>query len=181
MDFLCLEFVNSSWYITHKLFVDPLQDKSWRIRLTEKWGKTTLAEPTEIELKELLQMRNMLAKLFQKILDGSQLSKGDIAIMNNYMGNMLYHKQLLDGEASYELAEVPQAQNWHWFISEIAASFSKLYTSEAIARLKACQNPECRWLFIDDSKSGARKWCDDTCATLMKVRRFRQKQKKEGS
>lgn len=181
MDLLCLEFVNSSWYITHKLFADPLQNKAWRAKLTEKWNKTTLPQPTENELTELLKMRNVLAELFQKILDENKLSEADIALVNSYMSRTFFHRQLLAKGDCRQLDEVPQVQNWDWFMSEIAASFAGLYASDAIHRLKACQNPECHWLFIDDSKSGTRKWCDDTCATLMKVRRFRQKQKQEGS
>ncbi|WP_442913751.1 CGNR zinc finger domain-containing protein [Lacrimispora sp.] len=58
-----------------------------------------------------------------------------------------------------------------------AASFSTLISSEAVNHLKTCQNPECGWFFLDESKRENRKWCSDTCATLMKDRRFRERQK----
>jgi len=74
-------------------------------------------------------------------------------------------------------AVIVEVRNWSWFMAEVAASFARLCSSEAVRRLKTCQNPECGWFFLDESKSGNRKWCDETCATLMKVRRFRQKQK----
>lgn len=39
-------------------------------------------------------------------------------------------------------------------------------------RLRACANPKCRWLFLDDSKAGSRRWCSmSSCGNRAKVRR----------
>jgi predicted RNA-binding Zn ribbon-like protein len=99
------------------------------------------------------------------------------AFLNNYMAGMSFHRELKAKEGRPALNEIPEKLDWSWFMAEVASSFAALYTSEAADKLKICQNPECRWLFIDESKSRNRKWCDDTCSTLMKVRRFRQKTK----
>ena len=42
------------------------------------------------------------------------------------------------------------------------------------ARLRACGNRRCGWLFVDRSANGRRRWCDPkACGNRMKVRRFR--------
>lgn len=177
MEFLCLEFVNSSWYITHKLFSDPLMNNEWLIKLADKWNIQSLDEPNEIEMTKLIEMRNLFGKLFTKIVEGKNPTKKDIEQINNYMADISFFRQLRIEEEGSGLYDIPKTRNWNWFMAEAAASFARLYSSETINKLKTCQNPECGWLFIDDSKSRNRKWCDDTCASLMKVRRFRQKHK----
>jgi len=76
-----------------------------------------------------------------------------------------------------KLKDLPTAKDWSWFMCEVATSLAQLSLGDNAKKLKACKNPECKWFFIDESRSSNRKWCDDTCANLMKVRRFRQKQR----
>jgi predicted RNA-binding Zn ribbon-like protein len=39
-------------------------------------------------------------------------------------------------------------------------------------RLRQCANEKCRWLFVDDSKGGSRRWCSmRTCGNRAKVQR----------
>lgn len=177
MNILCLEFVNSSWYITHKSLADPLREYGWLIKLADKWGMKSLPTPKEEDLTSLIEMRSQFAILFDKAIRESKLAETDIELINNYMISASFHRQLQSENGTLKLYNIPELYNWSWFMSEVAASFSLLCSSEAINRLKICQNPECGWFFLDESKSENRKWCDDTCATLMKVRRFRQKQK----
>jgi predicted RNA-binding Zn ribbon-like protein len=176
MDFLCLEFANSSWYITHRTFSDPLKDNGWLKGLAEKYGME-LPAPKADELSCLISMRSRLLQLFDKLLEEKKLPEADIAFLNDYMAAVSFHRELKKEKGSLTLCEIPDKHGWSWFMAEVASSFAALYTSEAADKLKVCQNPECRWLFIDESKSRNRKWCDDTCSTLMKVRRFRQKKK----
>jgi len=43
-------------------------------------------------------------------------------------------------------------------------------------RLSICGNPHCRLLFIDESRSGTRRWCDDGgCGNRDRVKRHRQR------
>jgi predicted RNA-binding Zn ribbon-like protein len=175
---LCLEFVNSSWYITHKTLVDPLNDAEWLMKLADKWNIKSLPSPTEVQRASLIELRSKFAKLLDKAIEGDKLTREDIEFVNNYMVNASFYRQLQDEKGTFKLCDIPESSNWNWFMAEVAASYSRLYSSAAVNSLKKCQNTECGWFFIDESKSGNRKWCDDTCATLIKVRRFRQKQKK---
>lgn len=41
-------------------------------------------------------------------------------------------------------------------------------------RLKACADPDCRWIFLDRSKPGSRRWCSSTgCGNRQKTRAYR--------
>lgn len=58
-----------------------------------------------------------------------------------------------------------------WLLS---SSASDLMTSNAAGAIRTCNNDECRWLFLDTSKSHTRRWCDmKICGNRMKARRFK--------
>jgi predicted RNA-binding Zn ribbon-like protein len=60
----------------------------------------------------------------------------------------------------------------------LAMSAADLMTSEAVERVRACDNAECRWLFLDTSKNHTRRWCDmKICGNRMKARRFKAQRK----
>jgi predicted RNA-binding Zn ribbon-like protein len=60
----------------------------------------------------------------------------------------------------------------------LAQSASDLMISENAPRVRACDNPECRWLFLDTSKNHTRRWCDmKVCGNRMKARRFKAQRK----
>jgi len=62
-----------------------------------------------------------------------------------------------------------------WALSLSAAD---LMLSDAIESVRACDNPECRWLFLDTSKNHTRRWCDmKICGNRMKARRFKAQRK----
>ena len=70
---------------------------------------------------------------------------------------------------------------WDWRASDaelpywvLAESASDLMLSEAATSVRQCDNPECRWLFLDTSKNHTRRWCDmRLCGNRMKARRFK--------
>ena len=58
-----------------------------------------------------------------------------------------------------------------WILSLTTA---RLITSGKMEMLRACDSPECRWLFLDTSKNHTRRWCDmKICGNRMKARRFK--------
>jgi predicted RNA-binding Zn ribbon-like protein len=58
-----------------------------------------------------------------------------------------------------------------WMLSRCV---EQLLVSEDMHRLRVCENPDCRWLFLDTSKNHTRRWCDmKVCGNRMKARRFK--------
>ncbi len=56
----------------------------------------------------------------------------------------------------------------------LSLSASDLLSSGDMHRVRECDNPECRWLFLDTSKNHTRRWCDmKVCGNRMKARRFK--------
>jgi predicted RNA-binding Zn ribbon-like protein len=56
----------------------------------------------------------------------------------------------------------------------IAGSFAHFLAEDSPSRLRVCANLGCRWVFVDRSPTGRRRWCDmRTCGNQAKVARHR--------
>lgn len=65
-------------------------------------------------------------------------------------------------------------------MGRLAESIARELTQGRPERLRVCENPDCRWIFVDTSHSGRRKWCDmRTCGNRVKVARHRQRRRGE--
>jgi predicted RNA-binding Zn ribbon-like protein len=59
-------------------------------------------------------------------------------------------------------------------VGTIAWAAFDLLRGDELGRLKQCPTDDCRWLFIDRTKNGSRRWCDmATCGDRAKKRRSR--------
>ncbi len=57
-------------------------------------------------------------------------------------------------------------------LTPVLWSAGDLLTGKRLARVRHCANPDCQWLFLDDSKSGNRRWCAmSACGNRAKAHR----------
>ena len=65
-------------------------------------------------------------------------------------------------------------------LAPVLWSAGDLVLNVARRRIRQCANEKCLWLFVDESKSGTRRWCDMTsCGNRAKARRHYSKIKHE--
>ena len=56
-------------------------------------------------------------------------------------------------------------------LAPVLWSAGDLLTGARLDKVKRCANPECGWLFLDDSRAGKRRWCSMTsCGNRAKAR-----------
>jgi predicted RNA-binding Zn ribbon-like protein len=129
-------------------------------------------------LESCTEFREALAEIFYSKLVGRSPSSTPCKTVERYF-NAARQEQKLNWKQSPRL-------EWEWRTLESDATFpllalamsaSDLMTSEAVDRVRACDNTECRWLFLDTSKNHTRRWCDmKLCGNRMKARRFKAHQ-----
>jgi predicted RNA-binding Zn ribbon-like protein len=177
MDALCLDFINSEFRDFRGRWTrDDLQQPDWLEQFLSKW-QLQIASPASAPLAELIALRSLLQHMTETLADG-QLSDQDQAELNAILLKAPLQRQFMHTPAGYQLVLEPLQKNWDWVMAEIAASFAHMLASHDTRRLKICANPNCRWIFYDDSKSRTRRYCTpDKCANLLKVRRFRARHK----
>lgn len=177
MDGLCLDFINSKWYAAHKLNKEILRENDLLVDFFSKRNFRIDGSPDSRIQDALLELRSFLEKTLEEFVTSKSVSKEALSKIDEYLRAVTCVRVVEQADGKYKVALKPVLSDWNWIMAEIAASFVQLLWECDVDRIKICENPECRWVFYDETKSRTKRWCDDTCASRMKVRRFREKRK----
>jgi predicted RNA-binding Zn ribbon-like protein len=121
------------------------------------------------------ELREAMAEIFYARLDRRQPSASARETLERcFQAARLAQKLNWKHSPRLEWQWPAQASDAELPLWVLAMSASDLMTSDAVDRVRACDNPECRWLFLDTSKNHTRRWCDmKLCGNRMKARRFK--------
>jgi predicted RNA-binding Zn ribbon-like protein len=117
-----------------------------------------------------LTLRDHLDAVFTPIARGGRPATLALDELRRATSEALAHADLKPGEQNY---------TWHWGAGDdlasplwpVAAAASRLLTTGPLRRVKGCA--ACRFLFIDESKNGSRRWCSmDDCGRADKIRKY---------
>lgn len=146
--------------------------------ITAKQARRLLRATSGSEAKRVLteskELREALAEVFYAGLDGSVPDPGPVKVLERFFKAARSHQKLRWKKLGLawkwpEMDSDPDTPLW--LLSSGAAG---LMLSGDARRVRACNNPECRWLFLDTSKNHTRRWCDmRICGNRMKARRFK--------
>ena len=181
MDALCLDILNSDWhdYRHAGKGEDRLPKASWQEYLVAQWNLPVNEPPDADTITALRALRSLMQRMVQTTLQNQELPEQDMEELNKYLSAAPSQMRLIREGERYQLQELPLNDDWRWVLREIALSFATLLTQHDPTRIKLCENPDCRWVYYDESPYHNRRWCEDPCANLMRVRQFRARQKKK--
>lgn len=177
MDELFLDFINTSWCINHAPYKDPLLDRQATVDLFVHADIELQSD--SIDSGKLISFREQLAEAIDQLIDLKRIQAQSIAAFNEHLDKVLLYTcfELADGIPV--MVEKPQSFNTEYLIYLVLKSFNEFISAGDWANLRRCGSEGCRWLFVDKSKSHTRKWCSNTCASLIKVRNFRTRKSPE--
>lgn len=146
--------------------------------LTPKQIRQIVRSATEPAAAEALvacrELREAAAEIFYAAVDSQTPPASQIKIVERCFRQAREHQRL---------AWSGSRLLWEWLPSEsspdlpfwiLSLSTARLLLSEDMRLLRACEKPDCRWLFLDTSKNHTRRWCDmKICGNRMKARRFK--------
>jgi predicted RNA-binding Zn ribbon-like protein len=126
------------------------------------------------------ELREALAAVLYATKDGRKPGAGPVKTLERCFNVAHAHREL-----GWDAGRL----QWSWTDAEgapdlplwqIALSAEQLITSDELASVRECGDPECRWLFLDTSKNHTRRWCDmKLCGNRMKARRFKAQRRAE--
>jgi len=165
--------------------VERLTDYGTLLRFTVDVGlleaprarRLALTEPALAEraLRAVRELREALAAVLYARVEGRAIAAAELDTLARCFQRAARHRELSAPRAAGAL-------NWDWgrFASRaelpvwlLAQSAAELVTSGSLARVSACGDDTCRWLFLDTSRNHSRRWCDmKICGNRMKARRF---------
>jgi predicted RNA-binding Zn ribbon-like protein len=129
---------------------------------------------TERTLASVRELREAAAEVFYAVLDGHNPASAPVKLLETSFKVARRHQNLMWSGSRLtwgwqETTAEPELPLWLLSLSVVG-----LMTSDAMQQLRACDNSECRWLFLDTSKNHTRRWCEmRICGNRMKARRFK--------
>jgi predicted RNA-binding Zn ribbon-like protein len=120
------------------------------------------------DVAELLDLRELLARVFLAVADARTPGAADVA----WIGTQSAAAQ---GRARLTLAPGNRQAVWHddalRLTGTLALDAAELLTSpERLGRVRACGG--CRWVFLDGTRNRSRRWCDPAdCGNRARQRR----------
>ncbi|MED1781551.1 CGNR zinc finger domain-containing protein [Brevibacillus fortis] len=184
MDWLCIDFLNSDWrdWRGSGRGENRLENQEWLASFLQTYNLTAPLPMNEECAASLLQLRERLRRMLEAVVRGDRFQEEDLVELNRVLGLASFQVQVLyvEEEGGYRQKQSSSTEGWPLVMAQIAASFAELLAPQHLERIKICDNEDCRWVFYDESRNRVRRWCDDKmCGNLMKVRRFRERQKEK--
>lgn len=184
MDFLWLELLNSDWhdYLGRRMCEDRLDKPEWLRGFLDRWELPAQKATSRDTRERLRALRSLLQRLVRRYGLRRAAQAHDLAELNSYLSAGPVVRKLEREVRAYRMRLVPKKVAIGGVLAEIAASFAEVLIEGDPSRIKICENPDCKWVFYDHSKSRTRRWCagPSACGNLMKVRRFRARQNEGG-
>jgi predicted RNA-binding Zn ribbon-like protein len=181
-----LDLVNTlDWRFRDNTPEELLSDYGDLVRFTEQAGlvsdsqarrllRNTSASKAASVVAAVRELREAAALVFYAALDDDEPPSSSVTLLERYFKRARESLQLqrVGAKLAWELPQstsIPELPLWL-----LSLSAAELMTSSEMDRVRACGNPECRWLFLDTSKNHTRRWCDmKICGNRMKARRFK--------
>lgn len=175
-----LDLINSQMWDGFGRLTDHLRNPGWVAGFLQYWN----TRPEELGRKsaraELSELRDELRRSVEKVAAGRSLTRRDLHALNAFLRAPSYLQIVREGK-DMRLERKPVRLNWRWVRSQIAASFVDSL-QRGSSRIKTCDNPQCRWAFVDTTRGNIRRWCRDRrCGNRFRVRRARARAKERRS
>ena len=172
-DHLCVDFVNSRFtdYRGVDVVYDRLELAEWRRWFSQRCGVATERPPGPAVRRELVDLRAQLRGLLES---GRPPDRRAMAALNRLLATSGHLWHLIRVKRRVELRMTWRRDDWRAVMAATIASYAQLLATDGLDRIRVCANPDCSWLFYDQTRNRSRRWCDpNMCGTLLRVRRHR--------
>ena len=180
-DDLCLAFVNTNYWRGTATPTEELQtpaDLAAWCEGTGLWAAEALGPvraAAAARFAEALALRETLFRIFSATCAGSAPAADDLGTLNAALAAAPPRARLRDAGGGLRW-DVPGGRMAP--LAPVLWSAGDLLAGARLGRVRQCANPQCRWLFLDDSKGGTRRWCSmSACGNRAKAHRHYARRK----
>jgi predicted RNA-binding Zn ribbon-like protein len=177
---LCLEFVNTRYWRGQPAPTETLkQAEDLAAWAAGAFAKDVHPLPRR-EFERALELRETLYRVFDATARGKAPAATDLQALNAGLAAAPARTALRRERGGGFAWDVDsRAATAFGLLAPVLWSAGDLLTGR-IDKVKRCANPECGWLFYDDSRAGKRRWCSmSACGNRAKARRHYHKSKEE--
>jgi predicted RNA-binding Zn ribbon-like protein len=132
---------------------------------------------SEGQFVEALALREAIYGVFAAASAGTAPAKTDLDRLNRALDTAPARRRLARtaGHYGWDVGKLDATP-----LAPVVWSAADLLTQPLIERVRLCANEKCLWLFLDESKSGNRRWCSmSACGNRAKAHRHYARQKEK--
>ena len=130
-------------------------------------------EPAERGLQAAIEMREAMYAVFWAVVKRKPVPQAQLLMLNQNAQSAVQYLSLVPGRRHFERRFDLSLAGFEAPLWPIAWSAAELLASDQLSYVRACASKTCDWLFLDESKNHARRWCDMTkCGNRAKAKRF---------
>ncbi|MGA9869449.1 MAG: ABATE domain-containing protein [Acetobacteraceae bacterium] len=119
-----------------------------------------------------IALRETLFRLFAAVASHEATKPGDLAVLNAALSAAAPRSRMALRDGRFVWSAETARPGMAALLSPVLWSTSDLLAGPRRERVRQCANPQCRWVFLDDSKSGNRRWCSmAACGNRAKAHR----------
>jgi predicted RNA-binding Zn ribbon-like protein len=145
------------------------------VRDLESWAHEHPPMAAEL-FAEAIALREAIFRIFHALAGGEAVPDRDLAALNRALAAAPRRHRLARSETGYGWQIGPVALSAAALLAPVLWSAGDLMASDRRRRVRLCANEQCLWLFLDQSKTGTRRWCDmASCGNRAKARRHYQR------
>jgi predicted RNA-binding Zn ribbon-like protein len=178
-DDLCLAFANTRYWRGTPVPTEELNEPGDLLRWAERSERLPatviqhFAEPATV-FEEALRLRETIHRCFAETASGRAPAEADLATLNEALAAAPARQCVQPAGWDVGSPEPSAAA----LLAPVLWSAADLLVGGQLTRVRQCANPECGWLFLDNSKGGNRRWCSmSACGNRAKAHRHYQRQK----
>lgn len=140
--------------------------------LSERLDRIDATEVTDRDLADALNLRNALTGLYLAAAANEALPADDIDTVNLYAATPDIPPAMDGGQRQAGAGRLRVGQ----VLSSLARDAIDVFTNLDEGRVRACDDPTCRMVFHDESRTNNRRWCSmEHCGNRAKVRAHRER------
>lgn len=140
------------------------------------------ASACEVLVRRALSLRSNLRSIFSACAAEEAIPPGSLERLNREVAAACTTARLEVGDPGLNLSWGRIDDSPASLLGPIVRSAVDVLTGEDAERLRVCDSPTCRWLFVDHSRNRSRRWCSmETCGNRAKARRHYRRQTRSES
>jgi predicted RNA-binding Zn ribbon-like protein len=170
---LCIDFVNSRFtdHAGTGAVHDRLEMEDWRRWFVTRCGLVIRQPAAEGVVLELASLRQATRRLLES---RQQPDPETVLELDRWLSGPSLSWGLVTGDRGLDLRLRWRQDSWAALAATVVRSYAELVVSGAIERVRVCANPDCSFMFCDETRNRSRRWCEvAVCGNLLKVREHR--------
>jgi predicted RNA-binding Zn ribbon-like protein len=128
---------------------------------------------------EAIEIRETIYRIFHELASGAYPDDRDLDSLNRALRDAPLRTNIQPTTAGFGWRVEESKMSASSLLAPVLWSAGDLLAGPQLAKLRECSNEKCLWLFLDDSKTGTRRWCSmQACGNRAKASRHYLRQKR---